>query len=83
MRPPLLYLFLHFFIFSFFTASHFFHFSFFLFFSFAAQVNEYKYEIERVNRELQEVKRKYYQQKRREQLIDELEGSAGMGMQGK
>ena len=28
-----------------------------------------------VNRELQEVKRKYYQQRRREQLMSELEGS--------
>ena len=45
-----------------------------------AQVNEYKYEIERVNRELQAVKRKYYQQKRREQLMDELDG--GIGLQG-
>ena len=47
-------------------------------FHFIAQVNEYKYEIERVNRELQDVKRKYYQQKRREQLMDELDGSTGL-----
>jgi hypothetical protein len=29
-------------------------------------VNEYKYEIERLTRELQDMKRKYYEQKRRE-----------------
>ena len=53
-------------------------------------MNEYKYEIERLNRELQDVKRKYYQQKRREQLMDELDGSIGLqgkngsiGLQGK
>ena len=33
-----------------------------------AQVNEYKFERERLNRELQLVKKKYYQQKRREQM---------------
>ena len=38
-----------------------------------AQVNEYKYEIERVTRELQDLKRKYYQQKRKEQLMHELD----------
>jgi hypothetical protein len=40
-------------------------------------VNEYRYEIERLNRELQELKRKYYEQKRREQLAREvaMEGS--------
>ena len=60
------------------------------FFDIVAQVNEYKYEIERLNRELQDVKRKYYQQKRREQLMDELDGSIGLqgmndsiGLQGK
>lgn len=31
-------------------------------------MNEYKYEIERLTRELQETKTKYYEQKRREQL---------------
>ena len=35
-----------------------------------AQVNEYKYEIERITRELQDVKRKYYEHKRREALIN-------------
>ena len=50
----------------------------YFYFHFIAQVNEYKYEIERVNRELQDVKRKYYQQKRREQLMDELDGSTGL-----
>ena len=33
-----------------------------------AQVNEYKYERERLSRELQMVKKKYYEQKRREQM---------------
>ncbi len=33
-----------------------------------AQVNEYKYEIERLVRELGDMKRKYFEQKRREQL---------------
>ncbi|KAJ8604772.1 hypothetical protein CTAYLR_001018 [Chrysophaeum taylorii] len=37
------------------------------------QVNEYKYEIERLTRDLQDVKRKYYEQKRREQLAKEME----------
>merc|ERR1712021_113513 len=32
-----------------------------------AQVNEYKFEIERLTRELQDVKKKYFEQKRREQ----------------
>ena len=32
-----------------------------------AQVQEYKYEIERVARELQEVKKKYFMQKKKEQ----------------
>ena len=36
-----------------------------------AQVNEYRYENERVNRELQDVKKKYYQQRRKEQMIAE------------
>ena len=36
-----------------------------------AQVNEYRYEVERLNRELQDVKKKYYHQKRREQMISE------------
>merc|ERR1719181_609113 len=37
-----------------------------------AQVNEFKYEIERLTRELQDVKRKYYEQKRRDQLAREM-----------
>ena len=36
-----------------------------------AQINEYQYEIERLNRELQDVKKKYYQQKRKEQMLSE------------
>jgi hypothetical protein len=40
-------------------------------------VNEYKYEIERTNRELQDVKRKYYQQRRKEQLAEEMDGAQG------
>lgn len=31
------------------------------------QVNEYKYEVERLMRELSEMKRKYFEQKRKEQ----------------
>jgi hypothetical protein len=31
-------------------------------------VNEYKYEIERLTRDLQDMKRKYFEQKRREQM---------------
>ena len=42
-----------------------------------AQVNEYRYEMERLNRELQEVKRKYYVQKRKDTLMKELEEDAG------
>ena len=38
-------------------------------------MNEYKYEVERTNRELQELKKKYYQQRRRDQLIDEMDSS--------
>jgi len=38
-----------------------------------AQINESKYEMERVTRELQDVKRKYYEQKRRETLSKERE----------
>ena len=34
---------------------------------------EFKYEIERLTRELQDVKRKYYEQKRREQLAADME----------
>lgn len=32
------------------------------------QVNEYKYEMERITRELQDAKRKHYEHKRREQV---------------
>ena len=46
-----------------------------------AQVNEYKFEIERLTRELQDVKRKYYEQKRRDQLVREkMKRSAEMEM---
>merc|ERR1711988_1839693 len=38
-----------------------------------AQSNEFKYEIERLTRELRDVKRKYYEQKRREQLAADME----------
>lgn len=41
-----------------------------------AQVNEYKYEIERLSRELQVVKRKYFEQKKREQLVRQEQGLA-------
>ena len=40
---------------------------------FQAQSAEYKYEIERLTRELQDVKRKFYEQKRREALAREME----------
>ncbi len=33
-----------------------------------AQVNEYKYEIERLVRELGDMKRKYFEQKKRDQM---------------
>lgn len=36
-----------------------------------AQVKEYKYEIERLAKELQEVKKKFYMQKRKEQQARE------------
>eukprot|EP00981_Chlorochromonas_danica_P001711 scaffold369_cov177-Ochromonas_danica.AAC.44 len=46
-----------------------------------AQVNEHKYEEEKLSRELAEMKKKYYQQKRKEKLMEELEldGSGGGG----
>lgn len=34
-----------------------------------SQVNEYKYEIERLARELQDVKKKYFMHKKKEQQI--------------
>jgi len=42
-----------------------------------AQVNEYKFEIERLTRELQDVKKKYFEQKRREQLNRDNQQSGG------
>ena len=41
-----------------------------------AQVSESKYEMERLTRELQDVKRRYYEQKRRETLHRERERAA-------
>ena len=41
-----------------------------------AHVSESKYEMEKLTRELQEVKRKYYEQKRRETLHKERERSS-------
>eukprot|EP00965_Chrysotila_dentata_P045125 1498911-Pleurochrysis_carterae.AAC.2 len=38
---------------------------------FTAQVSEYKQEISRINKELKEVKRKYFEQKKREQAMQE------------
>ena len=38
-----------------------------------AQVAEFKHEIERPTRELQDVKRKYYEQKRRRQLAANMD----------
>jgi uncharacterized phage infection (PIP) family protein YhgE len=46
-----------------------------------AQVNEYKYEIERLNRDLQDVKKRYFDHKRREQLARE-QSAAGVGQEG-
>jgi chromosome segregation ATPase len=39
-----------------------------------AQVNEYRYDVERLSRELQDVKQKYYQQKRKDQIAREFVG---------
>lgn len=44
-----------------------------------AQESEYKYEIERTNRELQEMKRKYYQLRRREEAEDDEGDDAQAG----
>ena len=49
---------------------------------FVGQVNEYKYEIERLTRELQDVKRRYYEQKRREQLLNAPEQPKGAPLPG-
>ncbi|EDO42723.1 predicted protein [Nematostella vectensis] len=38
-----------------------------------AQVKEYKYEVERLAKELQDAKKKYYMQKRKEQQSKERE----------
>ncbi len=53
------------------------------FIRYQAQVNEYKFEIERLQRELQEVKKRYYEQKRREHLTqgDEVADSKGFKLQ--
>jgi len=40
-----------------------------------AQVNEYKYQIERLTRDLNDMKRKYLEQRRREQLTMERDRS--------
>jgi chromosome segregation ATPase len=40
---------------------------------FQAQVNEHRYELERVTRELQDVKRKYFEQRRKDQIAKEAE----------
>jgi hypothetical protein len=48
------------------------------------QVAEYRYEIERLNRELMDLKRRYFEAKRREQLEREATRSgngAGVSMQ--
>jgi hypothetical protein len=42
-----------------------------------AQVNEYRYDVERLNRELQDTKRKYYQQKRKDQIVKDMGGLGG------
>lgn len=44
-----------------------------------AQAHEGRHEVERVSRELQDVKKKYYEQKRREQLAAELASSQNSG----
>lgn len=42
-----------------------------------AQVNEYKYEQERLARELTEMKRKYYVQKRKDKMVEDMEYEGG------
>ena len=42
-----------------------------------AQVNEYKYEQEKLTRELTELKRKYYSQKRKEKMMEDLDFDVG------
>lgn len=51
----------------------------FLCLCFKQQVNEYRYEVERLTRELQDMKKKYYEQKRRDQLAKEVMNEAGGG----
>jgi len=41
------------------------------------KVNESKYEQERLSRELTEMKRKYYLQKRKEKLVEDMEYEGG------
>lgn len=38
-----------------------------------SQINEYKYELDKLNKELSEVKNKYFLQKKKEHLIKERE----------
>ena len=46
-----------------------------------AQVNEYKFEIERLTRNLTDVKRRYYEQKRKQQIQREkMRRSGPMGI---
>lgn len=45
-----------------------------------AQTNEYKYEIERLTRELQDMKNRYYQQKKRDKMAKDQQ-RAEMGIQ--
>eukprot|EP00607_Mallomonas_marina_P000809 CAMPEP_0182435084 /NCGR_PEP_ID=MMETSP1167-20130531/73596_1 /TAXON_ID=2988 /ORGANISM="Mallomonas Sp, Strain CCMP3275" /LENGTH=921 /DNA_ID=CAMNT_0024625717 /DNA_START=57 /DNA_END=2822 /DNA_ORIENTATION=+ len=50
-----------------------------------AQVNEFKYDNERTNRELQDMKRKYFQQKRKGEMLKEIgdiRGGGGGGEKG-
>ena len=42
-------------------------------------MNEYKYEIERLTRDLQDMKRRFYEQKRREQIDRERQHEAAAG----
>jgi len=44
-----------------------------------AQINDYKFDMEKATRELQEFKRQYYEQKRRETLHKERERAAMAG----
>lgn len=44
-----------------------------------AQVNEFRYDSERANRELQDMKRKYFQQKRKSEIQKEVAGASASG----